>query len=153
MRDDAVGAGVFLEGFLQYFLRLEVEVVGRFVEDEEVGRVQEHADESDAGAFSTGEDADAFEDVVPGRGSNRGCCGREGRFARSGGSDAFQYGLRRIQFVGMGLREEGEGCVGAEGVFAGVRRFVTGDDAREGGFARAVDADDGDAVSLTISKE
>ncbi len=62
--DDEEGSGVVDEGFLEDVLGLHIEVVGGFVEDEKVGGSNEHADESDTGAFAAGEDAYFFVDVV-----------------------------------------------------------------------------------------
>ena len=39
-------------------------MVGGLVKNEEVGGADEHANEGDAGAFSSGEDSDFFEDVI-----------------------------------------------------------------------------------------
>ena len=64
MGDDDDCPGIVVEGVLQDFLRLHVKVVGRFVEDEEVGGAHQHADEGDTRALAAGEDAHLLEDIV-----------------------------------------------------------------------------------------
>ncbi len=64
MGNDEVGPWVITESILEHFLRLDIQVVRGFVKNEEVSWTQEHADESDTGAFAAGEDAYFFEDII-----------------------------------------------------------------------------------------
>ena len=64
MGNDQEGARVIDECFLQDVLRLHVKMVGGFVENEEVGRSDEHANEGDARSFSSGKDANFLKDVI-----------------------------------------------------------------------------------------
>ena len=143
--NDEEGAGVVDEGLLQNVLRLHVEVVGGLVENKEVGGADEHADEGDAGAFTTGEDADFFEDVVAfKKEAAEDVAG--GHFGAAGLDffDGFEDGEVGIEFVGVVLVEEGGEGFGSEVVVAGGGLFVSRDHAAEGGFSGTVGSDDGD---------
>ena len=52
MGNDREGTGVIAESALEHLLRMEVEVVRRFVEDEEIRRLQEHAGEGETTALA-----------------------------------------------------------------------------------------------------
>ena len=60
-------AGIFLERFQQDVFGAQVEVVGGFVEQQEIGGVQQHARQGIAIAFAAGKHADALEDIVFGK--------------------------------------------------------------------------------------
>ena len=55
VRDEEHRALKVLEGFDEHFLRGQVEVIRRLVEDEEVGWIEEHARDDEARFFSAGE--------------------------------------------------------------------------------------------------
>ena len=143
--NDEEGAGVVDEGLLQDVLRLHVEVVGGLVENKEVGGADEHADEGDAGTFTTGEDADLFEDVVAFE-KEAAEDVASGHFGAAGLDllDGFEDGEGGVEFVGVVLVEEGGEGFGPQFVESGGRLFLAGDHAAEGGFAGAVGPDDGD---------
>ena len=54
----------FFEHFLQRFLRGDVQVVGRLVEQQEVGPLQRQDGQRQAGALAAAQGADRFEDVL-----------------------------------------------------------------------------------------
>ena len=142
--NDQEGAGVVDERLLQDVLRLHVEVVGGFVEDQEVGRAHQHAAEGDTGSFSATEDADLFEDVVTfEKKAAENIAGRHGGAAGLDHLDRFQDGESGIEFVGVVLVEEGGERLGAEFVKARGRIFLAGDHAAEGGFPSSVGSNDG----------
>ncbi len=145
MGNDEEGAGVVDECFLQDVLRLHVEVVGGLVENEEVGRADQHADQGDAGALAAAEDSDFFEDIVAFEEETaediaRGHLGA----ARLDLLHRFDHGEVGIEFVGVVLVEERGKGLWAEFVITGGGFLLAGDHAAEGGLTRAVGADDGD---------
>ena len=107
VRNDQHAAGVVGERALQDILRLHVEVVGRLVEDQEICRAQQHADECHARAFAAGEHADFFEDIVAAeKKAAEKVAGVGCGFARGCGFDGFENGFFGIELVGVVLREE-----------------------------------------------
>ena len=131
----------------------EVEVVGGFVEDQDLGAGEEAAGEGDAGFLATGEGADAlreggfgeaheFEEFVDLLAGGLEC---EAFFAADG-VDGVGDGVGEIEmFEGV---VEGD-ALGAAEPFdaAGVGGFVFGEDFEEGGFAAAIGADDDEALA------
>ena len=67
VRDEHHRAGVFLQRFQQHVFGAQVEVVGGFVEQQEIGRVQQHSRQRVAIAFAAGEHANALEHIVLGK--------------------------------------------------------------------------------------
>ena len=147
--DDAKSAGVFCERTLQNLLTLNIQVISRLVHDQEVGRVQQHANQSHARFFSAGKDADALKNVITmeQEAAQQTAHDRE-RLARGGLFHTFQHGLGGIQHVRMRLREEGDVGVETELYRTGVSFFRHGYQAGECRFAGAVHTDDGDAVAF-----
>ena len=66
MRDEQHGAGEFLERVEQHILGAQVQVIGRLVEEQKIGRHHQHAGQRVAIALAAGEHADGFEDIVRG---------------------------------------------------------------------------------------
>ena len=66
MTDKADGAFVVADRFFERFAPLNVEVGGRLVEQQEVGRVNEDAGEGEANFFTPAEHAGAFIDGLAG---------------------------------------------------------------------------------------
>ena len=56
-----------LQRLEQHFLRREIEVVGRLVEHEEVGRIEQHAREHEARFLAARQRADLLVDVLAGK--------------------------------------------------------------------------------------
>ena len=65
VRHEENRALVGLERLFQNVTTGDVEVVGRLVQEQEVGRLQEHARQCDTIALTTGKDADLLLNVVP----------------------------------------------------------------------------------------
>ena len=131
--DDDDGAFVVLDGVLEDLLRLHVEVVGRFVENKEVGRADEHADEGDAGALAAGENADLFENIVSAEEETaEEVADLGGSLAAGDFLDGGDDGLARVEFVGVVLGEEGGLHAIAELAESGAGGFLAGDEAAEG---------------------
>ena len=107
MGDDHHAAGVVEQGALEDALGLHVEVVRRFVEDEEIRGLEQHAGQRDTGAFAAGEDSDFLEHVIAGeKEAAEDVAHLRGGVAGGDGLDSFQDGEVGIEFVGVVLREE-----------------------------------------------
>lgn len=142
--NDEESTGVVDERLLQDVLRLHVEVVGGFVEDQEVGRAHQHTDEGDTGSFSATEDADLFKNVVTfKKEAAENIAGRHGSTTSLDHLDRFQDGESGIEFVCVVLVEEGWERLGAEFVKARGRIFLAGDHSAEGRFSSSVGSNDG----------
>ena len=145
MGDDEEGAGVVHERLLQDVLRLHVEVVRGLIENEEVRGADQHADEGDAGALTTGEDADFFEDVIAAeKEATEDVAGGHGGTAGLNLLDRFEDGEVGVEFVGVVLIEEGGEGFGAHFMLACGGVFLARDHAAEGGFSSAVRPDNRD---------
>ncbi len=64
VRDDDEGAAVVLERVEEHILRVEIEMVRRLVEEQRVGRPQEHAGDREPRALATGQHARLLVDIV-----------------------------------------------------------------------------------------
>src|SRR5690606_33253804 len=106
VRNDGVGPRVLGESALQDLLRMEVEVVGRFVEDEKVGRLQQHAGQGEPAPLATGKHPDGLEDIVA---AEEKSAQQRAEIAGSrGGDTAFQGPEDRlggVELVRVGLGE------------------------------------------------
>ena len=67
MTDDNQRARVFDQAFFQNLQRLDIEVVGRFVEDQQVAGLREQSCEDDAVAFATGNRLDGRHRALRGK--------------------------------------------------------------------------------------
>ena len=121
--------------------RVDVEVVGGLVEDQEVRRRQQGAGEVDAAALPTGHLVGRVLGVEPEPSEQRGgLVGPGRRVRRQDRVDRRGRGQHRV------LTQEADAQPGPADHLAVVRRAVAGDDAEEGGLARPVRADQADAV-------
>ncbi len=66
MRDEEHGPLEIGQGRHQHLFRRHVEVVGRFVEHQQVGRIEQHLGHDQARLFATGQHAARLFDVVAG---------------------------------------------------------------------------------------
>ena len=176
VRDEQTGAGIVLEEAFEPFDGLHVEMVGRFVEDEQVRLGQQGAAERDAaffpareiarqpvgggGAQVVDERADAVLDlpaveVVDVVEQFAGAVGIRRLVLVLG--DEVQDGLRAGEDVGLDgavvvelevLRQVAGDEFAAADDLPRVGRDLPGGDAQEGALARAVAADEADAVAL-----
>jgi len=64
VRDEYHRSGKFLQRFEQYVFRLQVEVIGGFIKQEKIRRLQEHARHRVPVALAARKHADALEHVV-----------------------------------------------------------------------------------------
>ena len=104
VRDDAVGSGILGKRRLQYILTLEIQVVRWLVHDQEIGRFEQHAHKSNAGALASGQNTDFFEYVVaPEQETAQDIAHQWPRFPARCGFDAFKDGLFVVEHVGMCL--------------------------------------------------
>jgi hypothetical protein len=147
--DDEVGALVGHERSLKDSFAGDIEVIGGFVEDEEIGGLEQEAGKGKAVFFSTGEDVNR---LIPIRfrekkGSKDGADVSGGVKVGDVGSD-FQDRLLRVKFIGLVLCEIADIDLVAEVDCPCGRFFPVGEEAGEGGFAGSIDADDADAVPL-----
>ena len=136
--------------FEQHVLGAQVEVVGRLVEQQEIGRPQQHARQRVAVALAAREHADALEDVVVGK-QETAEQGAQARLVAEGrGRDAGEVVEQprvRIERLVLVLREVVGLHVVPQAEFAGRHRLLAGQQLDERGFARAVHAHQGDAVA------
>src|SRR5690606_37417556 len=138
VRDDDERAGVLPERLDEDGLARHVEVVGRLVEDEEVGGGEERAGEGEPALLAAGEHADGLEDVVAAEQERAEEAAQLGLGAvLRGVAERGEGGLVRVERVGLVLREERRSDLAAELARAG-ERLLAVEDAGEGGLARAV---------------
>ena len=146
--DEEDGAGEVADGVEEDVFGAEIEVVGGLVEEEEVRGRDEHLGHGVAVALAAGEDAEFFEDVVAGEheAAEEGAEFDDGNFG-GGSADVVEHDGVGVEDFVLVLREEvGEDVVAfADG--AGGRGFLLAHEADESGFACAVGAYEGDAVS------
>ncbi len=148
VRDEEDGAGELFDGVEEHVFGAHVEVVGRLVEQEEVGGRDEHAGEGVAVALAAGEHAEGLEDVVAGEHeAAEEIAERDGVDARVGAGDVFEHARGGVEDLVLVLREVVGDDVVADADFAGGGLFDAGEHAHERGFAGAVDADERDAVA------
>ena len=181
VRDHEDRAGVIFQIILKPEEGLEVEVVGRFVEDEEVGFLGEEAGEVGAHDPAAAEFGGAAVEVAVAKAeavehllglgldggavefieARAGFVGFAGVFVAGGGEeahfahDADEFGVHRTGqlddgFVADGrafLREIADGGAALKVDGAIVGGFVAEDEAEQGGLARAVRADQPDAIA------
>ena len=122
VRDEDQRAAVLDQRVEQHFLRVEIEVVGRLVEQQGVRRPQQHARHREARALAAGQHPHALVDVVAGEQKNRRGCSESS--APSGAAirtRASAHGRRRIhprRFVlgeAYASRRCGRACVPESG--------------------------------------
>lgn len=107
MGNDAVGTRIFGQSLLKYLLGLDVQMIGRFIQNQEIGRMQKHAHQRHAGALASGKHANALVYVIPPEQETAKQIPDHGRrFPRGGSFHAFQNRFIRIQIISMRLGEK-----------------------------------------------
>ena len=146
------GARVFGKHVLQEIEGFEVEVVGGFVEDEEVAGPCHGAGKKEAAAFAAGEDADGgsglfgLEQEILHVADDVAAFGADLDGVAATGGEGVGEGGSRVE--GGALLVEGDGGeVGADGNCTGVGLELAGEEVEEGGLTGAVGADDAEAVT------
>ena len=148
MRDEDERAAVGRERLEQDLLRVEVEVVRRLVEQQHVRGLEQHLREREPVALAAREHRDLLEDVVA----------REQEAAqdradhvrhrqRAGRRHLLVHGARRVQHLGLVLREVVEDHVVALEADALVGAVDAGEDPHQRRLAGAVRPDERDAVA------
>ena len=137
-----------VEGVFERAQGLDVEVVGRLVEEEDVAAGAQQLGEVDAVALAAGEQADLLLLVgaleVEGAAVGAGCSSRRAELDDvEAAGDFLPDGLAGIERV-AGLVDVGELDRLAEGDGAGVGLLLAGEHAEQRGLAGAVRADDAD---------
>ncbi len=146
--DENEGAVVALEGELEGFDRMDIEVGGGFIHEEDVGGVDEKFDEVEPGFFSAAEDLGFFVDIVSfeeeGAEDTAGFV-----FAHGGGAgeDFIEDGAFGVEGSGAVLAEVADFGVMAEVAVALLAIDDAGEDFEEGGFTGAVGAYEDDTFT------
>ena len=149
MGDHEGGTGKGAEGLLQDLLAGHVEVVGGLVEDEEIGRDEQHPGQCQTVLFSPGEDTDRFGHVVLAEeegaedGPDVGFAGPDG-----GCRGLLEDGALAVHFLALVLGEVAYVDLVPRGDGPGVRGLATRQQAGQGGFTGPVQADHADPVAL-----
>ena len=157
-RDDGVvGAGVPPHEVVgQPGDALDVEVVGRLVEQEEVGRGHQQGGERDAAALSAGERADHGRHAADGR--RVGAAEQPGEHVADAGvgrpdvlgevaDDRLEHARRGVHAVVLGQHPDGEAADAGDPARVDLARPL--EHPQQGGLAAAVAADDADPVAAT----
>ena len=104
MRHNAVRTGVFSQSALQHILTLEIQVVGRFIHNQEVRRFEQHAHQRHTGTLTTGKDPDFLEHIISTeQEATQDITHHGARFAAGCSLHTLQHRLLVIQHVGVGL--------------------------------------------------
>jgi len=144
--DDA--APVMAQGFEQHFLGLEIKVIGRFVQQQQIGRPQQQNGQGQAVFFAPGQDRHRFLHIVPGKQEGAKDVPHprhhvEGRRIR----DLLQHGGFRIQGPGLILGKIGQLQIMALPPRTPARRLGCRQQAHQGRFAGAVGTDQGQPLA------
>ena len=152
MADQQHGAGIVGEPFLQQVERLQVQIVGRLIEHQQVGRPSKRASQRQPGALPAGQRANRgssllgteqkilhIADHVP------ALVADHYRIAAATGQRIAETGRRIEGFAPLVERDLGE--VGAEPHLACVRDERTGQQIEQGRLAGAVGSDDAHAIA------
>ena len=151
VRDEDQGAFVGAQGHDERVDRLDVEVRGGLVHEQQVGRADEEAGEGEAGFLSAGKDGDGFVDVVfaeeEGAEDGAGLLFGELVFVGAQLHHVLEHRRVGVQVIETVLGEVAGDDVAAELARAALDRDDAGEDFEERGFARAVGADEDDALA------
>ena len=147
MGDQDHRAGVFVEGVQQGPAAVDVEVVGRFVEDQDVRRIHGHLIEQQAGALAAGQAGDGGLLLLIAQ-TPLGQFGAAAalRGLGHGASDDLQRRVGRVHGLDLVLVEPADAHLSITMQFAVRDVQRPGDHLGEGRLARAVDAQQADAV-------
>ena len=58
------GTGIMQQGILKNLLGLDVQVIGRFIQDQAIAVLEQDLDQGQAAFFASGKDGDRFVDIV-----------------------------------------------------------------------------------------
>ena len=148
VRDEDDGSLEMAERFEQYVFGAHVEVVRRLIEQQKVRRMDQQLGECVAVALSAGEHAQRFKNVIPGEPKRPEQPARLGlRQVRRGIGEVLKHAARRIEHLVLVLGEVVRLDVVSEAEAACGRRIQLGQQSDQRGFARAVHADQSDAIS------
>ena len=148
VRDDDQRAAVVLERVEQHVLRVEIEVVCRLVEQQGVGRPQEHSRHGQPRAFAAREHAGLLVDLVAReQESAEDVANRRHHVIRRTRRQGLVHRQRRIEAHGFVLRKVLHHDLMAEGPAAAVWRLFAGQHAHQRRLARAVRPDQCDAIA------
>ena len=157
MADQHDGAFEFVEGHGQRLAGIEVEVVGRFVHEQQVGALPDQHAEHQPRLFAAAHRADGLLDHLAAEiegaeevaqfllaARHAAVAGGDGFLGQA--DHVFERRVLRAQHVEFLLREVADGEALAGGHFAGNRLQVAGDGLDQRGLALAVGAEDADAL-------
>ena len=142
--DQHDSAGEVLQGVLEHVHRVDVQVVGGFVQAQECLGGYEHLGQGQTRLFAAGEDAYLLFDcvvVAKQEGAQQAALLRHGPLGRDG-VDLLQDGVGLGHALERVLGVIGHAHVGAQVAGAGGGRLQSGDDLHERGLAGAVGADE-----------
>ena len=152
MADHDQGAGPGVEVVLHHGEGVDVEVVGRLIEQQDVRLADQQPQQLQAAALATGQVADPGGQPLAGEAEVLQQAGRGHLLARGDLGDAafaadqVQHPLAGGQLShGLGQVADVDGPTALDP--AGVRRQVTGEQPQQGGLAGAVDADQTDPIA------
>ena len=146
--DDDEGTRILEEGILEDVLGVHVEVVGRLVEDEEVGGCEQQLGQCEAGFFAAGEHLDLLLAVLAVEEEGAKDVAYLGAdVARSDVVDSLEDRLLAVEHGGLVLGVVAELDLGAKLEGAGVVLDVADDDLGHGGLTLAVLAHEGDLLA------
>ena len=139
--------GVLTQRFDEHRNRQRIEVVGRLVENQKIGRMKQRARQRNTALFPAGQHADALEHIVAGKkeGAQHGAEFPIGFIAR-GMAQGFEHRVRWLQHIGLMLREKGGLHTVPRSTLA-LERLGPVEDAGQSGLARPVLPDQRDLVS------
>ena len=147
MADEDHRTGEVLQGCQQRFPGLDVEVVRRFVEDQQVDRLYQHRRQNDPALFAAGEVVDPFVDIIPLKQKGGAEVAQRTEMGlRHGILDRVQDGLPGVEDIHGMLGEIPGIDVGPQIQTPGRRFRLARQHLQEGGFAGAIDADHGDLL-------
>ena len=151
MADEYQRAFVLLEGVDERIDRGDVEVGRRLIHEQEIRRIDEQASEREAGFLPAGEYGDALEDVVLAEeeGGQDGAGLLLGELVGLGAQlhHVFEYRGVELEVVAAILGEIAGDDIAAELAFAALNGNHAAENLEQGGLARAVGADEHDALA------
>ena len=139
MADEDHGAGIGGERFDQRFAGLNVQVVGRFVEDQHVRRVERGDQQGEAGLLAAGQALDQRVGLFCAKAEARQTRpATGGRFQGAHAAQVIQRGFVNPQLVHLVLGEEADSQLGGGGHATVHHRQAIGEHLLPSGFALAI---------------
>src|SRR5258706_1143367 len=155
VRNENDRSAELLQRFKQHILGLQVEVIGGFIEQQEIRRLQQHARHRVAVTFAAGKHADALEHIVIRKKKAAEQCAQTRLIADRRGRDAGEVvdqAGRRIERFVLVLREIIHFHIVSQAKFALRHGFGPGQQLDESGFSGAIHAHERDTVSTIDHK-